>query len=531
MDKCMWLQYPSSVEQIVEINESFDAAILKICYSGANRNGSKISKEAIEKAIPTMYNCPIVCNYDVYEDTIGGHDIDIVQTNNGYRIINLTDAVGVIPSNCNYYWETISDNGTTHEYLCVEAILWKRASAYSKIKRDGVTSQSMEITVKNGKSVGEYYEIYDFIFTAFCLLGDNIEPCFESASLEVFSLQQYKKQFSEMMTDYKKHFSAITSSSEDDINLQKKLKGGAASLDKMELLSTYGLTVQELDFNIEDLTIDELKERLENFQQSDPVQVEDNTQSTQTTDDTEPAATADGDSTGESTITDANFALTGEQLRSGLCEALYAIKFSDPYWGETYKYLYVDYSFESTEVYCYDCEDWKLYGFQYSVDGDNVLVDFETKKRKKFSIVDFDEGSNETNYQYTFDRLILGMRSVSEERYNTQSQSITNMESELNELRQYKAEKNAQERQNAVADIFSRFSNLDGIEAFEDLKANYASMELDEIENKCYEIQGRQVIVNFSANKPTSTRVVVEDNNLTNEPYGGLFTRFQPKNK
>jgi len=221
MDKCMWIQYPSSVEKIVEINESFDAAIIKICYSGANRNRSKISKEAIEKAIPTMYNCPIVCNYNVHDDTIGGHDIDIVQTNNGYRIINLTDAVGVIPSNCNYYWETVSDNGVNHDYLCVEAILWKRAAAYSKIKRDGITSQSMEITVKNGKSVDDYYEIYDFIFTAFCLLGDDIEPCFESASLEMFSLQQYKKQFNEMMTDYKKHFSAITSSSEDDINLQK----------------------------------------------------------------------------------------------------------------------------------------------------------------------------------------------------------------------------------------------------------------------------------------------------------------------
>lgn len=530
MDKCMWVQYPASVDQIVEINESFDSGILKICYTNENRNGSKISKDAIERAIPTMYNCPIVCNYDVYEDTIGGHDIDIVQTNNGYRLINLTDAIGVIPSNAEYYWESISDNGITHEYLCVKALLWKRAPAYSKIKRDGITSQSMEITVKSGKSVDGYYEIYDFIFTAFCLLGDNIEPCFESASLELFSLQKYKMQFDNLMLDYQASFPVINTSSEDDINLQKQLKGGAESLDKMELLSTYGLTLESLDFNIDDYTIEELKEKFEQLQNDNATVVDDNETSSQTADETaeevqdqDEGVVVDDDETH-------NFSLTAEQIKDGLSEALYAEKYTDPYWGETYKYLYVDYSFELTEVYCYDCEDWKLYGFQYSVDGDNVLVDFETKKRKKFSIVDFDEGSVDTNHQFTFAPVLSVLQASAEQKYSEQANIIQDLTSEVDELKRYKATKLSEERQNSIDNIFARFENLDGVEAFEILKDSYGDMELTDIENKCYEIQGRLSEQTFSTNKPTTTRVVVEENNLNNEPYGGIFVKYQPRN-
>lgn len=91
--------------------------------------------------------------------------------------------------------------------------------------------------------------------------------------------------------------------------------------------------------------------------------------------------------------------MTGEQFLEQLCEALSVAKYTDPDWGELRKYLYMDFDYELSEVYCYDCEDWKLYGFSYSMNGDNVIIDFGSKKRKKISIVDFDEGSADSNYK------------------------------------------------------------------------------------------------------------------------------------
>ena len=85
-----------------------------------------------------------------------------------------------------------------HEYLCTDVLLWKRQEAYKKIKEDGITDESMEISVKEGKMVDGVYVIERFEFTAFCLLG-TAEPCYESASLEVFSCGDFKQQLADMM--------------------------------------------------------------------------------------------------------------------------------------------------------------------------------------------------------------------------------------------------------------------------------------------------------------------------------------------
>ena len=60
---------------MVEVNPSFDKGKLRIAYTGTNRNNTFISKEAFEKSIPTMFNCPVVTHYDRQKDTLCGHEI------------------------------------------------------------------------------------------------------------------------------------------------------------------------------------------------------------------------------------------------------------------------------------------------------------------------------------------------------------------------------------------------------------------------------------------------------------------------
>ena len=151
-----------------------------------------------------MFNCPVVCNYSVEDNTIGGHDMALSTDNEGnMRIVNLTDAVGVVPSGAKTWWEKVDDNGIEHDYFCTEVILWKRSPAYQKIISDGITSQSMEITVKDGRMDDGVFVIDNFSFTAFCLLGEDIEPCFESASLQMFDGNHIERQFALLMQDLK----------------------------------------------------------------------------------------------------------------------------------------------------------------------------------------------------------------------------------------------------------------------------------------------------------------------------------------
>lgn len=153
MENQLRLTYSSSVERLREVNSSFDSGVLKVAYAGKNRNGSSISKEAFERSIHTIYNCPIVCNYNREEDMIGSHDMEAVSKNGEMQLVNLTQPVGVIPESANYWWENCEDPAGTHEYLCIDALIWKRQEAYQKIKDNVVTDESMEIKVLDGRDL------------------------------------------------------------------------------------------------------------------------------------------------------------------------------------------------------------------------------------------------------------------------------------------------------------------------------------------------------------------------------------------
>ena len=204
-ERNMSIVFSSGIRNLVERNSSFDSGVLRVAYTGKNRNNSFISKETFERCMPSIYNCPIVCNYDRESDTIGAHDMERVSDDNGMRIVNITQPVGVIPESAKYWWEEIEDDSGLHEYLCVDALIWKRQEVYRKIKDDGITDEAMEITVKEGGMVDGVYVIDRFEFTAFCLLG-TAKPCYELASLEMYSCDDFKQQLAMMMREFKFSF-------------------------------------------------------------------------------------------------------------------------------------------------------------------------------------------------------------------------------------------------------------------------------------------------------------------------------------
>ena len=511
----MKITYSSSVEKLCEVNSSFDAGVLKVAYVGKNRNGSSISKEAFERSLPTIYNCPIVCNYNREFDEIGSHDVEIVMKDGVAKIVNITTPVGVIPESANSWWECFEDDSGVHEYLCVEALIWKRQEAYEKIKNNVITDESMEIRVKSGRMEDGVYVIDSFEFLAFCLL-EAAEPCYESASLAMFGMDTFKKMYAEMMEEFKENFKKVNASVEVDIHLQNPMEGGKEHLEhKMELLTKFGLSVDQLDFDIEAMSVEELEAELNaRFGSEDHSDAPEDNQ----------------------------FALSGEQFREELLGALCAEKVKTE-WGEMCRYMYCDYDSDAMEVFCYDMEDWKLYGFAYSMNGDNVVVDFESKKRKKFSIVDFDEGDAELSYKAMFDVVVEASVSAKaselnaefeaaktelEEKYNAASDTINSMNIELNELRQYKQEQLDSKRAADEDAVFAMFADLNGIEAFEALKSDCSELSIEELEDKCFAIRGRNATQTFSAQKQKSPRLPVEKNKFEGEPYGGLFLQFPP---
>ncbi len=495
MNKVLNLTYASSLTDLCEVNSSFDTGILRIAYTGENVNKSRIDKQTFEKCIKSIYNCPIVCNYDRDTDTLGSHDIEVVRDKDGeMRLVNLTVPVGCIPESAKVFWENVTeDDGTEHEYLCAEALLWKRQEAYRKIKSDGCTAQSMEIKIKDGELVDGIFEIYDFEFTAFALIG--VKPCFESAALE-FSKQDFKLQFSEMMREIKESFKTVIASDEDnDISLTK---GGEETLEeKFEIIKKYNLTAEDLDFSLEDITVEELAEKLKAYKK------------TEEPDDSK------------------KFALESAE-REELYRALSTETVSRE-WGEITRYCFCDYDSETSEVFAWDSEDWLLYGFTYKHNGDNIVVDFESKKRKKYVIADFDEGEQLSPFAGVYAKLEAKIKDNAEieAKYSEASETIASMKAELEELRKFKSETEESALRAEKDALFAEFEDLQGDELFEALKTDSAKYDLEALEEKCFAIRGRKSSANFSRNPdPKPLKLKIEKEDTQDEPYGGLFRKY-----
>lgn len=502
MEDVLKLTFSSSLTDICELNSSFDKGILKIAYCGDNRNKTSISEEVFEKCKNTAYNCPIVCNYDRATDEIGGHDIELVSDSDGeLHIINVTTPVGCVPESANIWFDDVEEeDGQVHRYLFADALLWKRQEAYEKIKREGISAQSMEITVKDAEMVNGILHIKDFEFTAFTIIG--VEPCFESASIEVFSKKNFNYQMSEMMQELKESFKSISNSfkRDDDIHPHNDLtEGGNDALStKLELAKKYGIDLNSLDFSIDDLSIEELEAKFVEVKKSQD----------------------------KSFMLNSNF--SGE-VNNRLKEVTV-----QKYWGEERRYFLADYDHEAKEIYCWDTEDWLLYGFTFTMDGDKVVIDFDSKKRKKYTVVDFVDGEDQTQvspFVDVYSRMEAKIKESSEweTKYEKASKELTEVTSKMEELQNFKLETERGKAEEAAKAVFDQFKELDGNETFEELKKNYTNYSAEELEDRCYSIRGRLASVQqltFSA-KQTSPKILVNSSkDDTSEPYGGIVRDY-----
>lgn len=530
----------ASFFNIREVNSSFAVGSLKAMYVGANKNKSDLEKDIVEAALPTLYNVPIVCNYKFEENVIGGHDVTVARNNDGeLRVRVLTEPCGVVPDHAQFHFEFDTDeDGVEHEYLIIDGvILWKRQDVYRHIVNDleGHVKHSMEITIKDGEYDRDsgLFVVRSFEFTALCLL-EEYNPCFKGSELEVYSARSFKEQMEQMMTELKDTFSMVTSSAEDDDThlLNHSKEGGMTLPEKLALMEQYGFTADSLDFSVEELSFDELKEKLEAMKaEADFDADEDATDEPAAADDEADSKDAEdgkdeGDPRDEMTpIPDSlggseeqddgdddekkrrqqDYALSG-QIAEALADAISTETVMMP-WGEDSRYWYWDHDQELNEVYCTDCTDWLLYGFSYSMNGDAVMVDFNSKKRMKLVVAPYEDGFAD---QYS-------------ETLSTFAKKYTGEIALLSEFKQGVETAALNEQRE---EVLSRFADLAGIEAFEEIREHVSEFAVDALEEKCYAIRGKYGTTAKFALDQKQPKLPINKTEQSNEPYGGLFVKY-----
>lgn len=502
MAECMRLEYSSAITDLTEVNPSFDKGMLRIAYTGKNRNNSFITKEAFEDAANTMYGVPVVANYIREEDEIGSHDGEFITDRNGeLDYVNITQPVGFVPQDAKWNWEIVKDDGEIHQYMTTEVILWRRQEAYSKIKENGITAQSMEINVTDGEMLDDYYKINKFYFTAFCLLG-KAEPCFESAALFTFAkAEDMQKQLNEMYEEFKLAFNVDFKQTNEE--------GGLNDMDKLkELLERYQVNESELGFEVEGLTDEELESKFaEMFEEQNEEEQE-----------AEPSAEEGNEEPAES------FALSG-QVESELRRLVRDRESVETDYGFISRFFLVDYDAEALEVYYEDyLDNWNLYGSTYSYDGDSIKIDFDSAKRKKFAIVDYVEGSDDANFTLDIIETIKGsIVSSHEEKYAV-------LEDEYNKLSENHNCLVSEIAKNSALEVVGRFEEkLSDVAEFtvikSDIEKNGLDCSLEELEDKLYALIGKKNF-KYSPKSNRSPKVPVDVEHIENQqvsPYGDLF--------
>lgn len=458
-----------------------------------------------------MYNKPIVANYIREDDAIGGHDVTIVRKNGSPKMVNVTQPVGVVPESAQWWWETVEqEDGAEHEYLCTQVLLWKRQEAYEKIKQDGIIAESMEIHINAAQTVDGVYTITDFEFLAFCLLG-NCQPCFESASLALFSKDQFKAEMSQMLAEA----SRIA---------EYKLEGANVKLnEKLKLMQKFGLNLDNIDFELDKYSLEELQVK---FEEITGKRIDDEDDKVDTVDPGPVPANEDNTEEPEGETAEMSllkYSMTAEQFRRELKRALHT-KRCEGCGGN--RYWLVDYDTEAQVAICEDCEqDWLWVAIPYAVNGDIITADFTKAYRVKAvfqPLETAEEGVSEVANQ--IEEYIKAAVAEVEQKYAP-------VVAERDELKKYKDGVEEEKRVEAEEEVFNKFSDLNGNESFEALKKNTAKFSIEELEEKCFAIKGRTAT--FS-HKPSAQKSVVlpvagmHDDN-SNEPYGGIVKKFTKK--
>lgn len=192
----------SAIEVISSDDAVFAPAKILIGYCGDNRNYSNISEEVYMNA--RIKNIPVVANFISDKNDFGGHDVKIIHTEDGIDFYAATVPFGLVPESAKQWFTEEMVDGEMKKCYWTECLLWKRQYGFEKIAQTKRINHSMEI------SVSEYTERDDGIvqidkmdFEALCLLGSDVEPCFENSRLELgYALDS---EIAEMMEQYKQY--------------------------------------------------------------------------------------------------------------------------------------------------------------------------------------------------------------------------------------------------------------------------------------------------------------------------------------
>ncbi len=383
-EKPIVVSIPGNFEQSSDDMVGMLKLRLKVCHTELNRNGSYISEENMLKAIPSLKYRPLLAYIHTLpsgEEDFYAHNIEIIKDENGEEKIRyLEKQVGCFTTDEPYleYDETADKT-----YVVAYAVIPEEyTSAADIIRRKQGTKVSCELVINelayNAKE--KYLELIDFYFGGTTLLGCDEEGneinegmVGSRADISEFCLEEKTYAFQEQIIEMQEKLDKLISC----FNIDNSKKGGISMNHFEELLAKYGKNVEDITFEYEDMSDEELDAKFEELfgeveteSEEDSVVVE-NSDETETVEVIEEAETTE---VIETLAENETFTRTYELSHDDIRCALYNLLM--PYEEADNTYYYISEVFDEYFVY----ESWcggTIYGQSYIKDEETVSFEGE----------------------------------------------------------------------------------------------------------------------------------------------------------
>lgn len=516
------VQTPGRFELNGEANDGLTPVRLVACHTNINRNNSSISKEVMESALPSFSNRPILGYIHQLEDgtwDFYSHNMEVVEDENekdGARIDYLETPVGIIPESCNAHLEYDEENDVYR--TCVNGFIFEEYSKAGDILRaKGISNVSVEIAINDMSynSDDGYLSINDFYFMGVTILGRDedgniVEPGMAGSNITLgsFSAENNSMLNNDIHDTLVETLKKLNETLEkfNDKNEPDK-KGGEKTMDKFnELLELYGLTENEIEFEHEGLSDEELEAAFtEAYGDAEEFKKKKKCSEENPEDDEDFAGCGGKKKKKRCSVNAENgtveFELSFDEIRM----ALYGLLNADEDY-DSYSWIcecYDNYFIYQKETYGEDGYTSKYYKQSYSQDGDNVELSGDAVEVSP-EFVTADEKA-----------------------------ALAALRLEYAELKAFKDKYDADALQSQKDEIFNdeKYSILAENEKFAELKKDSAKFSVSEIEEKCKVIFAEEVMAkgNYSASgEHTEKKTNKIGFNFNEKPkkaqaYAGLF--------
>ena len=206
----------------LDINPLMSKCEIKVCYLGHNRNRSYIDMDTATNMAKTLRGTPIVAAWRKEKEDFGDHGHVMHMEDGELSFSCKTIPYGFVAPDAEVWYQNFVDtdefnNQVERTYLMTTGYLWtEQFPEITKVIEEG-QPQSMELDEKtldghwaeDSKLGVEFFIINDATFSKLCILGDDVEPCFEGSAVtspEVsknFSMDDFNSTLFTMMNELK----------------------------------------------------------------------------------------------------------------------------------------------------------------------------------------------------------------------------------------------------------------------------------------------------------------------------------------